>query len=124
MARSVVRRGMAQAPRVAGAVTSLVALTSLLCGLLTVSSCATGGTPFRAITDDSRCPADAAGGRLRHSRGALARMARACTRLPGISPNARLTMRWRWSLDMPAKAVLSIATVKCDSPLPSSPEWP
>jgi hypothetical protein len=51
MARSVERRGMARAPRVAGAGASLVALTSLLCGLLTVSSCATGGTPFQAITE-------------------------------------------------------------------------
>jgi len=46
---SAVKDGMAR--RIAGAVTSLVALTSLLSGLLVVSSCATGGTPFQAITE-------------------------------------------------------------------------
>src|SRR5690606_19019367 len=58
------------------------------------------------------------------SPGASARMARAWTRSPGMSPSARLTMRWRSSRFLPAKAALSITTVKCDSPLPSSPAWP
>ena len=49
MARSVVRGGTAR--RVAGAVKSLAVLTSLLSGLLTVLSCATGGTPFEAVTE-------------------------------------------------------------------------
>ena len=42
---------MVRAPRIAGAVTSLVVLTPLLCGLLAISGCATGGTPFQAITE-------------------------------------------------------------------------
>src|SRR5690606_14476953 len=58
------------------------------------------------------------------SPGAKARIASAWTRSPGMSPNARLTMRWRSSRLLPAKATLSITTVKCDSPLPSSPMWP
>ena len=35
-----------------------------------------------------------------------------------------MIIRWRSSRDLPAKTALSISTVKCDSPLPSSPEWP
>jgi hypothetical protein len=35
-----------------------------------------------------------------------------------------LTIRWRSSRLLSAKAGASITTVKCDSPLPSSPEWP
>ena len=59
-----------------------------------------------------------------YSPGAFARIARAWTRWPGISPSAALTSRWRWSREVPANAALSITTVKCDSPLPSSPLWP
>src|SRR5690554_1204567 len=58
------------------------------------------------------------------SPGAKARMASACTRLPGMSPSARLTRRCRSSRLLPAKALLSITKVKWDSPLPSSPAWP
>src|SRR5690606_4751634 len=58
------------------------------------------------------------------SPGAKARMARAWTRWPGMSPSARLTRRWRARRFWPAKAALSMTTVKCDSPLPSSPAWP
>ncbi len=42
----------------------------------------------------------------------------------GRSPNARLTIRWRSSRETPVNTALSISTEKCDSPLPSSPEWP
>lgn len=58
------------------------------------------------------------------SPGARALMARACTRWPGISPSTAITLRWRWSRDIPANTADSITTEKCDSPVPSSPEWP
>src|SRR3546814_7303645 len=58
------------------------------------------------------------------SPGALALIASGWTRWPGISPSAALTIRWRSTRLLPANFALSIATVKCDSPLPSSPAWP
>ncbi|KAJ8138048.1 hypothetical protein OY671_008739, partial [Metschnikowia pulcherrima] len=74
---------------------------------------------------EARRPADAPRrGGCRHSPGARALMASAWTRCPGRSPSARLTMRWRSSRETPAKAALSISTVKCDSPDPSCPAWP
>src|SRR5579863_1513406 len=62
--------------------------------------------------------------RRAYSSGAMALIARACTLCPGMSPNSRLTRRWRSSRDIPAKAALSMTMVKCDSPEPSCPAWP
>jgi hypothetical protein len=49
MTTSVAGGGMARSG--SGAVKSLVALASLLFGLLAISGCATGGTPFQAVTE-------------------------------------------------------------------------
>lgn len=51
-------------------------------------------------------------------------IASACTRSPGKSPSALFTILWRITRLTPAKAALSISTVKWLSPEPSSPEWP